>query len=396
MARIILVLLFFVFANIFLNAQNQNTEFVENRNRIAFEFYKEYLSEEKNQVISPFFMNLSLSEIYLATKGGTASQIGDYMMFDSDKDKHLNNFINFQKIISENNSLNTNFVFSVDFFIEDTLKVLKSYNEKISKYLVDTVKYIDFTASIDSIVAKINSIIEKKSEGYFVPYLSAVDIPENPNIILNSACYFSGFWAKNFENTFTSSFKLDSDGKEIKHIKYFTSFDYFKYGETEEYQIIELPYEGYQLSLIVILPRDIYDLKNFEQIFNFDSYLLWRQKNMQTEKVRLLIPEFSVESFFNYKSNIDTIIPAIFTKGGNFLNLIRKVVFVNGLYHYAKFVVTDEGNEIDELEKLDFNTEMTENESFIFNANKPFIFLLIHRQSEAIIFMGHIYSPGIN
>lgn len=383
-------ILFLAVSSFSVFSQNLSEDFVKNYNKSAFEFYKQNINKDVNQIFSPFFVNLSFSEIYLATKGGTASQVGDFMIFEEDRTSHYNNFIEFQKIITENNSLNTNFNFSVNLFIEDSLKVLKEFSEKIKPYIVDSVKHFDFTQSADSIVDVLNTYINENSDGHYKDYLSVENIPENSNILINSAAYFSGYWANNFTNFINAPFKSDSVGAKSKNIKYLTSFGYNKYGETEDYQIIELPYEGYQLSLIVILPKKTFSLEQFNQFFNFDYFQLWRQKNMQTQRVRIFLPEFTTESFYDLKSSFDTIIPAIFTKGGNFLNLIHKVVFINGMYHYAKFEVKRENENLEELKYVDFKDEQNENESFIFNANRPFIYLLIHRETEAILYMGHI------
>ncbi len=389
------ILLTFLFAFIFYESNSQilEKEFIYNRNKKAFEFYENYLDKTENQVISPFFIDFAFTSVYAATKSGTASQVSDFMIFDKDWNEHSKKMLEYQKIITENNRLNTYFSYSINFFIEDSLKILNEFPERISSFIVDSVKNVDFTEEKNSIALVLNNYLSNKTSDFCNEMFSSDNIPDNPNILINSFAYYNGFWANDFKNKYFASFFQDSTTIEIENVQYLTTLDYYKYGETEDYQIIEIPYEGYEFTLIVFLPRKVKNLSEFEKIFTFDSYLLWRQMNLQTQLTRLIIPKFEVKSLFTFKSSIDTVVPAIFSLGGNFLNLICKVVKISEIYHYSIFNVKDENSEPEELKNYDFDAEMIENESVLFNINRPFIFLLVHTKSEAIIYMGHIYNP---
>ncbi len=388
MKKNILIILF-LGINLTVFSQNTYPEFIDNQNRAAFDFYTKYFLETENQVFSPYFYNINFSMLYLATGGGTARQVGEFAYFSTDKASHYANMQKYQKIIPENNSLNTNFKYSLNMFIEDSLKILDKYKKTIAPYLCDSVIEIDFTLDLPSISTTINSIIEKNTDNYIEGYIKPDVLPQNANILLNSSAYFSGFWANNFSNYFTAPFILDSLNRTVNNTSFLTSYEYFVYSETDDYQIVELPYEGYKFTLIVILPKKTKSIKTFEKDFSYDAYKMWHQHNLTRQKVRLILPEFSISNFYSAKSTIDTIIPAVFTKGGNFLNLIKKVVFVSDIFHYAKFEVKREDTQLSELTNYNFEQESILNSSFIFNANHPFIFLLIDKQTQAILFMGH-------
>ncbi|MBN2664505.1 MAG: serpin family protein, partial [Bacteroidales bacterium] len=377
---VLIILINVVFAGF---CQNSYPEFIDNQNRAAFDFYSKNLNKANNQVFSPFFVNTNFSMLYLATGGGTARQVADFSFFSHDKNAHYNNMQQLQKVITQNNSLNTNFKYSINLFIEDSLKVLEKYQQTIEPYLCDTATNINFSNPPEIIAATINKIIENNTNNYVEGYLKAEDIPQKPNILLNSTAYFSGFWAIDFTNFTKGIFKLDSLGRTAENLQYLTAFDYFIYSETDDYQIIELPYEGFEFSLIIILPKEIRSLQTFEKLFNYDAYKIWRQNTLMKQKVRLIIPEFQINSFYSIKNEIDTIIPAIFTPGGNFLNLIKKIVFVNGIYHYCDFSVKKEDNNLSEIYNINYDQEKQTNNSQIFNANHPFIFLVTNIKTQA-------------
>jgi len=73
-----------------------------------------------------------------------------------------------------------------------------------------------------------------------------------------------------------------------------------------------------------------------------------------------------------------------------------KTVHISGFHHFAKVEVKNDNRDLTELKYINFQEEQIENESFIFNVNRPFIFLIIHPETEIILFVGHIYTPQKN
>jgi len=390
------LLFFILFAtNFVIFSQNLSNSFIENQNKIAFDLYKKLITEKKNELFSPFFLNISFSQAYLATKSKTQVSISEYFNYDKNIQNHINEMVLYQKIVSENKNLKNNFQYSVDFYFNDTLVLVKKYLENIKNYIGDTVIKVDFTQKPDVIAKIFNANIKKNSNNFIDNQFKSSNIPSSPNVILNSSAYFSGDFAKNFTNYYISDFQLDSNENAVTETKFLTSFDVYNYGEAENYQIIEIPYEGYKFSLILILPNSTYNLKQFEEIITYKSYLLWRQKNMQMQNVRVFIPEFTVNSFFDIKKLLEKDYELFFKKGADFTNLVKRMINIDGFFHSTKLVFKSENNNLPLLEQFDFEIEKTQNESFIFNLNRPFITLLIHKETESIIYIGHIYNPNL-
>jgi serpin B len=387
---------FFICLSYILIAQNNSNfqNFIDNRNKQAFKTYKRLEKTQQNEIFSPYILDFSFSEIYLATQKGTAVQIANVQQFNINKNLHFQNFDKYQHITDFLNSLNTNLKYSVNIFYPDSLKIQKNFSNNIKKiYIFDSIRPFKSNISKKNLAEYINKIIKKNTSDNIKNVFKQNNMPDKPNIIVSSAAYFSGHWANNFTNYIYSPFVLDTSGKSIKMVKYLTINDYFKYGESADYQIIQIPYEGFRLSLIIILPKKNINLKNTPDFFNYDSFKLWREQTLQTERVRLLIPEFSIENLYSLKNKYSKLMPSVFSKGGNFLNMIKSLVYVNGFYHFAKFKISDENENTQEIKSINFQKEQQTNGSIIFNANHPFLFFLIDKKTNAIIFIGHFNNP---
>jgi len=260
----------------------------------------------------------------------------------------------------------------------------------------DTVILFDFAKDSLLFVNFINKIIKKNTNNTLKQAYNTEIFNLPPSIIASSASYFSGQWANNFSEFIFAPFYSDSSNNTSKKIKYITTNDYFKYSESSDYQIIELPYRGYKLALLVVLPKKDSSLNNIYSYFNYDLFKMWQQNMLQTQRIRLVLPQISIEKNYNIKKQIQKYTPYIFLKGGNFLNMINKLVFVKNFQHICKFNFDVGDNPKTKLEYIDFQKEENSKESYIFNANHPFLFILFDKKTKTILYIGKYCNANKN
>ena len=70
---------------------------------------------------------------------------------------------------------------------------------------------------------------------------------------------------------------------------------HFKYGESADWQAVELPYVGDGLAMLVLLPRDGQKLATVEQTLDADS-LKKTLDSLQPTRVELPLPKFTISS----------------------------------------------------------------------------------------------------
>jgi len=97
----------------------------------------------------------------------------------------------------------------------------------------------------------------------------------------------------------------------------------FNYAETEELQILEMPYEGEELSLLVLLPKED-TLDKLEQSLNVEKLNEWRDMLQETE-INVYMPKFKFETkYFMAQDLAEMGMPSAFTKEADFSGMTGK------------------------------------------------------------------------
>ena len=74
----------------------------------------------------------------------------------------------------------------------------------------------------------------------------------------------------------------------------------FKYGAVDNLQIIELPYVGNNLSMIVLLPKEVSGLPSLEEKLTQANLEKWMSA-LREQKVDVYLPKFTMTSEFSLK-----------------------------------------------------------------------------------------------
>src|SRR5205085_3024549 len=84
-------------------------------------------------------------------------------------------------------------------------------------------------------------------------------------LVLVNAIYFKGAWVEPFEkaNTRPEDFHL-ADGKDIS-VPTMHQVEEFSYFDEGSFQMVALPYEGGQQSMVIFLPKKANGLADFEK-----------------------------------------------------------------------------------------------------------------------------------
>ncbi|KPP64969.1 neuroserpin-like [Scleropages formosus] len=222
------------------------------------------------------------------------------------------------------------------------------------KYFKADVETVDFGESAAT-AQRINAWVENHTESKIRDLLSADDLGSPTRLALVNAVYFRGSWKNQFrpENTRTFSFSRD-DGTEVQTLMMYQQGDFY-YGEFSDgsteaggvYQVLEMPYEGEELSMMVVLPRQEVPLATLEPIIQAQLLDEWAS-NVKKQKVEVYLPRFKVEQKLDLKELLQKLgIKDIFGKDADLSAMTgeEKELFVSKAVQKAYLEVTEEGAE---------------------------------------------------
>src|SRR6185295_5329800 len=116
---------------------------------------------------------------------------------------------------------------------------------------------LDFAGATDQSRKTINDWVAKETQDRIKDLLPEGSIANDTRLVLTNAIYFKANWAEAFSAKATKKedFKVGG-GKTVKVDMMHTS-EMLNFVETDAFQMLELPYEQNQLSMLVLLPRKV-------------------------------------------------------------------------------------------------------------------------------------------
>ena len=168
----------------------------------------------------------------------------------------------------------------------------------------------------------------------------------------------------------------------------------FKYAEGTNYKAVELPYDGNQLSMIVLLP----ETDNFE---SFEAALNSQQLKgiigkLQSSPVNLTMPRFKIESKFGLKQALSDLgMPVAFSDSdADFSGMDGgRGLYISDVVHKAYVSVDEAGTEAAAATGVIVGTTSMPTNIKDMTLDHPYIFLIRDIPTGTILFMGRVMNP---
>ncbi|MFH2035763.1 MAG: serpin family protein, partial [Candidatus Zixiibacteriota bacterium] len=165
-------------------------------------------------------------------------------------------------------------------------------------------------------------------------------------------------------------------------------------------QIVEIPYEGGNFSMVIFLPDIEIDINDFTSRLSYDEIDAWF-KNMKTVKVKLQMPEFKTEATYQLKDAMSFLgMGNLFRIGADFSNIGKGPFYIKSITHKAKIDMNKDGTKasastIAQVISIcgDKNFMAKKNKTYYMHIDHPFLFCVKDDNSNVILFIGKILAP---
>jgi serpin B len=168
----------------------------------------------------------------------------------------------------------------------------------------------------------------------------------------------------------------------------------FGYTDGEGYQAVELPYDGEELSMVILLP----EAGQFEA---FEEGLQAQQVNdiisgLQPTLVDLTMPKFEFDSEFSLKDTLAGMgMPVAFSAAADFSGMTGTPdLCISAVLHKAFVSVDEAGTEAAAATAVIVGESAMPGQPVEVTVDRPFIFLIRDIETGAILFVGRVMNPG--
>jgi len=368
---------------------------VKGNNELALDLYAQLRSQEGNLFFSPNSISTALAMTYTGARGQTAEEMKKTLHFSLEQDRLPGAFASLVKeLIGENQKrayqlhvANALWGQKGHPFLADYLKVTHdSYGAGLRE--------VDFAAS-EAARRTINDWVEKQTNDKIKDLIPSGVLDVDTRLVLTNAIYFKGNWARPFKKSQTrdDAFFVAADKKVT--VPLMNDRADFKYLDQAEFQALELPYEGKDLSMVVLLPRKVGDLAGFEEHLTAAKLAEWLPK-MQSREVAVTLPKFKMTVKFELQDILARMgMPSAFDPDkADFSRMDgQKDLFISAVIHKAYVDVNEEGTEAAAATAVVAKHEAMIQVPPAFRADHPFVFAIRDNRNGSILFLGRVVNP---
>ncbi|XP_064017151.1 serpin B6-like isoform X1 [Pogoniulus pusillus] len=354
----------------------------------------------QNVFFSPFSISSALSMILLGCRGNTEAQIAKVLSLDKAEDAHNK----YQSLLAIINNPNTKYILRTAnrLYGEKTFEFLSSFIESSQKLYHAGLEQTDFVNAWEESAKQINAWVEEKTEGKIQNLLAKGMLDSQTRLVLVNAIYFKGRWEKEFSKEKTVEMPFHISENETKPVQMMRKKDKFNmtYIGDFETKILELPYVGNELSMIILLPNAIQGgftgLERLERELTYEKLIDWiNPEMMDCTEVRVSLPKFKLEEDYELKPLLTSMgMPDAFDLGkADFSGMSAGNELVLSKVIHKSFVeVNEEGTEA-AAATAGLMMKRCAMITPDFNADHPFLFVIRHNKTSSILFCGRFCSP---
>ncbi|KAM4718991.1 leukocyte elastase inhibitor-like [Anableps anableps] len=367
------------------------------------------LSEDNNTAnifFSPFSISSALAMVMLGARGNTATQISECLKTqDCQDDVHTL----FAKLLSELNKPEAPFALSVAnrLYGEKSYNFLQEFLTQTRTHYNSELESVDFRTSCEEARVKINSWVEQQTQGKIKELLAEGMVDSTTRMVLVNALYFKGTWMRTFsrEKTYKAKFRLNKTVTKPVQMMFQKTFFFIAFISEVRCQILEMPYKGNELSMLIFLPKEINDnttgLENLEKHLTYEKFMEWTDPdNMKPCLVEVRLPQFKLEEKYELNKVLSSmgVVDAFDVTKSDFFGMAGiKELFLSNVSHKAFVEVNEEGTEAAAATQVTFLCGCSLlpriNIPVIFTADHPFLFFIRHNSTKSILFAGRFCSP---
>jgi serpin B len=254
---------------------------------------------------------------------------------------------------------------------------------------------LDFVNETEKSRQIINQYIEEETNKKIKNLIPKGSISPMTRAVLTNAIYFKGVWLWQFDekNTTKQNFFIRLNlSVEVPMMNMNPEKAEFNYFEDEKIQVLELPYKGEKVSMVVLLPKE--DFSSFDSSLTLDNLKEYQAKMKKTKLDSIALPKFKLETKYFLRDNLSALgMPTAFSDRADFSKMTgRRDLFINFVIHQAFVEVDEKGTEAAAATAVGMKLTGIRQPK-IFRADHPFLFFIMEKQTSTILFFGRVVDP---
>jgi serpin B len=363
-------------------------------NQFAVDLYRQQREQPGNRFLSPASVLTGLAMSSAGAAGQTRQQMADVIHFDPLDSRLTKGVGEFNSILNATNR-NYRLTAANGLWVQSGFPIEQAFLDSYRQVSGAEPGQVDFDAP-EPARASINEWVANKTAGKIAELIAPGMLDDETRLVLTNAIYFKGTWKFRFSNADTRGAPFYVAKDRQVEVPTMAQTGALRYADVKVAQVLELPYAGGDLSMIVILPRELEGLPDLEAKLSADGLESWISALHHEDEVEVSLPKFSFTSQTGLKDVLSGMgMPLAFTNDANFSGICSsKKQKLSDVIHQALVDVNEEGTEAAAATGTIFsNAPGPVPQTVVFRADHPFLFLIQDNRTGAVIFLGRLVQP---
>jgi len=372
-----------------------------NNAAFAFDLYRLLADGGNNLFFSPHSISLALAMTYAGARTDTERQMADALRFVMPQDRLHPTFNALDQVLAtrgegadgkDEQGFRLNIVNAI--WGQSGFEFLEPFLDVLAESYGAGLRVLDFAGDSEGSRVKINHWVSEQTEGRIEDLIPAGAIDALTRLVLTNAIYYNAAWASPFtpERTQDGEFSL-LEGNTVT-VPMMRQSEHLGYAPGAGFQAVELPYDGHELSMIILLP-DTGEFAAFEEALDADLFGSIID-SIELQQVALAMPKFEFESEFNLNRALAELgMATAFGGDADFSGMTGGTdLFISDVIHKAFVSVDEAGTEAAAATAVVMRlTAAGPEEPVEVVVNRPFVFAIRDIQTGAVLFVGRVVDP---
>lgn len=377
---------------------------IEANNRFTVDLHRILRNDEQfrgqNLFYSPSSLSIALAMTSMGARGDTAMQMAEALHWEGMSRYQLRSEEqDFLDAILEINTAENELLTANRLFLQKNFSLVQEFVEGSKTFFQADIGLVDYQTDPDGARKDVNYWVEEKTKQKIKNLIAEKVFNARTRLTLVNAIYFKGFWQNQFDEvaTFKQRFVVsESEKTEVQMMHLTTDVRHSNDSRVLCCQILELPYQGEDLSMVILLSHDTYGLAKLEENLTHErlQQALASVSRAHPEKVEVSLPRFKLteqfklndilanmgatDMFDEFKADFSGMTPG------------PEKLHVSNVIHKAFVEVNEKGTEAAAATAVVMMVPTGFMRNTIFCVDHPFLFMICHKKSSAILFMGRV------
>jgi serpin B len=383
--------------------QQQLAAQVAANNRFAFELYHQLVAGDENLFFSPHSIEVALAMTWAGARGETESAMAEALNFELGQ-AELHPVFNALDLElndrgegaegSDGEGFRLNVINSI--WGQTGYTFMDAFLDTLALHYGAGLRLLDFWSDPDAAGEQINLWVEQVTEQRIQDLIPPGTLSAYTKLVLVNAIYFNAAWQSPFDEDNTRDAAFHTAAGSTVEVPMMHQQLECGWAEGLDYQAVELPYDGGQLAMLVLVP-ELGSLDEFEQRLD-GAFIEDLHANMQWGMVELAMPRWEYDG-----ETIKLVEPLkalgmgiAFENGQADFSGIngRHDLFIHNVLHQAFVKVNEKGTEAAAATAVIVGDVGIPPQGPAVTLDRPFIYLIQDRPTGQILFLGRVTDPS--